>query len=109
MPRPTGIPKTGGRKKGIPNKISVATRERIQREADPIGFLIDVANGKAIKAAFPSKDDGTKTGTVQIYPTLDQRIEAAQYLGKKLMPDLKAIEMSGELGVKHEDWVKTLK
>jgi hypothetical protein len=28
----------GGRQKGTPNKVNVATRERIMREADPIAF-----------------------------------------------------------------------
>lgn len=40
MPRPRGLPKTGGRKKGTPNRASAVTRERIESEADPIGFLV---------------------------------------------------------------------
>jgi hypothetical protein len=34
--RPKGLPRTGGRIKGVPNKVTVAVRERIEREADPI-------------------------------------------------------------------------
>lgn len=39
-----------GRKKGAPNKgkANTATRERIEREADPIGFLVDMVKGKRL-------------------------------------------------------------
>ena len=75
----------GGRKKGVPNKVNAATRERIERECDPIGFLMDIVNGNEIEAA-PNKD----TGEVELLrPTVDQRINAAQTLARKLVPDAK--------------------
>jgi|SRR5579863_7378716 len=107
MARPRGLPKTGGRKKGVANKINVATRERIMQEADPIGLLISVVNGESVKTA--TLDDNGRTIEAEVLPTLDQRLDAAQFLAKKLLPDLKAIEMSGNLGIKHEDWLKKLK
>ncbi len=39
MPKTT---KTGGRTKGTPNKVTQAARERIERDGDPIGFLLDI-------------------------------------------------------------------
>ena len=93
--RPKGRPKTGGRAKGTANKISVATRERIEKEADPIGFLIYVVQGRLMKSA-PMKD---YSETVDVYPTLDQRISAAQALARKIVPDMKAVEHSGKAAV----------
>ena len=78
MPRPRGLPKTGGRKKGTPNHTSVATRERIEMEADPIGFLCRVSRGDAIDGAVP---------------TLDQRMGASKILAGKIVPDLRSVEM----------------
>ena len=75
----------GGRQRGTPNKVNAATRERIEKEADPIGFLCRIANGEEIEAAF-TKD----TREVElIRPTLDQRMMAAQTLARKLVSDAK--------------------
>ena len=49
--RPKGLAKTGGRKRGVANKVTAATRERIEREADPIGLLARIVRGEAIEAA----------------------------------------------------------
>ena len=78
MPRPKGTPKTGGRAKGVPNRVNAATRDRIEQEADPIGFLIGVVCGADV--------DGEK-------PSLDQRMNAARLLAGKVLPDLRGIEM----------------
>ena len=75
--------KTGGRQAGIPNKATAATRERIEREADPIGFLCRVANGEEIEAA-PERESGA---LAKVRPTLDQRLSAAQTLARKIQPD----------------------
>ena len=77
--------KTGGRKKGTPNKMNAAMRQRIEDGCDPIGVLIDVANGEEIEAA-PTKDATEKE---LIRPTVDQRMAAAQSLARKLVPDAK--------------------
>jgi hypothetical protein len=72
----------GGRAKGTPNKVNLATRDRIMREADPLAFLISVSNGQAIKVG-PPESDGEE------YPSLDQRIHVAVTLARKVIPDLK--------------------
>ena len=90
--RPRGTPKTGGRKKGTPNSDRSATVERIQREADPIGFLCKVCNGDRMQAA---PEPGAKKREWW-YPTADQRITAGQSLAQKIMPNMKAVQHSGE-------------
>ena len=78
MPRPKGTPKTGGRQKGTPNRVNAASRDRIEQEADPIGFLIRIVRGEALEDEKPS---------------LDQRMNAARLLAGKVLPDLRGIEM----------------
>ena len=78
MPRPRGFPKSGGRKKGTPNRANAATRERIENEADPIGFLCRVNRGDDVDGAIP---------------TLEQRMNAAKILAGKVVPDLRSVEM----------------
>jgi hypothetical protein len=79
----------GGRKPGVPNKVNVATRERIAREADPIGFFIRVAKGDGIEAALDVLEENKRTERVLIHPTLDQRIHAQGMLLRKILPDAK--------------------
>src|SRR5882672_8588233 len=68
----------GGRAKGTPNKVNLATRDRINKEGDPLGVLLAVCNGKAVTV-----------GDVEITPTLDQVLRASETLAKKVIPDLK--------------------
>ncbi len=75
----------GGRQAGVPNKVNAATRERIEKDADPIGLLCRIANGEPIEAS-PTKD-GEEAQTLR--PTLDQRMSAAQTLARKVQPDAK--------------------
>lgn len=79
-----------GRPKGTPNKATADVRARIETHADPVGFLIDVAAGKPLKAAIPGAGDLGQRETVDIYPTLDQRMHAHGLLVKKLVPDAKS-------------------
>jgi hypothetical protein len=65
--------KTGGRTIGTPNKATALIRQRID-EADPIAFLITVANGDRV---------GGET------PTIAERCRAAEWLGRKVVPDAK--------------------
>ena len=74
--------RTGGRQKGTPNKASVATWDRIESEADPIGFLARVMNGQPIEAS-PSKQG---EDSVQVFPMLDQRLTAASQLSRWMPP-----------------------
>ena len=83
-------PKPGpGRPPGSPNKVNMVTRERIEREADPVGFFIRLASGEAIEAAVPIGPDRDHTEKVKIYPTLEQRSQAQRVLINKLLPDAK--------------------
>lgn len=75
----------GGRAKGTPNKVTAATRDRIEREADPIGFLAKVAAGQQIEAAT----EGGSDRKTKIYPTAEQRMHAAGILARKVVPDAK--------------------
>ena len=92
--RPKGLPKTGGRKKGTPNRTRVQILERINEKADPIGFLILVSRGLQFEAATEA---GAATKK-KMYPTPDQRIDAAKILARKVLPDLKSTELTGDLG-----------
>lgn len=75
--------KYGGRKKGTPNKATAAVRERIEIEADPVGFMTRIVNGEEI--------DGE-------VPTLDQRAHAARWLGAKVAPDAKGAPVRFDVG-----------
>ena len=92
--RPPGHPRTGGRKKGQPNKDRAATVERIMREADPIGFLCKVARGDRMSAGAEPNAKKKKWW----FPSGDQRISAAVTLARKVLPDQKAIESTGPQG-----------
>jgi hypothetical protein len=82
--------KSGGRAKGTPNKVNQAARLRISQEADPVGFFIRIANGEPFKAALPLPDETKRTALVEIYPTLDQRMQAHRFLLNKQIPDAKS-------------------
>ena len=92
--RPKGIPKTGGRKKGTPNRTHVMTADQIAKIADPLAFLCQVVRGCRMTAA-PQPGE-KKRGWA--YPTLDQRITAATTLARKVLPDQRAVEHSGPMG-----------
>ena len=94
--RPKGLGKVpgSGRARGTPNRSTVQTRERIKELADPIAFLSDVMAGKRMVAAGET-GDMKKTWC---YPTLAQRVQAGETLLRKLLPDLKATELSGPDG-----------
>ncbi len=91
--RPPGYAKTGGRRKGTPNRTRVQVLERINQQADPIGFLIRLARGLQFEAAADVGD----TKKVKMYPTLDQQKDAVKILAAKVMPDLKATHLTGDL------------
>jgi hypothetical protein len=75
-------------RKGVPNKANAATRKRIEESGDPVGFLINIMNGNPV----PKLDaDGNIVGYDK--PNIDHRVTAAKELLKKLVPDLKAVEV----------------
>ena len=79
MAAPIGHQKWGGRRAGTPNKVNIEIRSRIEVEADPVGFLIKVVKGRKVRGE---------------YPTTDQRMRAAEKLLGKIVPEVKAIELS---------------
>lgn len=97
MSHPRGAPKTpgSGRKKGTPNKVTGALRERIEREADPIGLLIDVVKGKRFKAAVAA---GGGRKQAYVYPSIAQRKWAAHKLANKILPDVRAVKLGDQEG-----------
>ncbi|HET7207956.1 MAG TPA: hypothetical protein VFI95_15375 [Terriglobales bacterium] len=45
--RPLGLPKTGGRKKGTPNKATAAIAEKLDGlRCDPIAIIVEIAQNK---------------------------------------------------------------
>ena len=92
--RRKGTRKTGGRKKGVPNKISRDVKETILKRGKPLELLCDVARGVKIRVgpqAGPEKPEYQ-------YPSLQERIAAAKTLLSKIVPDLKSQELSGPDG-----------
>jgi len=69
----------------------VATQERINRRADPLGFWCDVSNGKPVRVA------GRGKGAIMHQPTPEQVFEAKRLLLRKIMPDLRAVEGAVEV------------
>ena len=64
-------------------ELHATLRERIQAEADPIGFLTRVVKGEEIGGEVPN---------------LAMRADIALKLTGKILPDMKALELSGEVG-----------
>jgi hypothetical protein len=91
--RPKGLPKTGGRRKGV-NRHAPELRAFIDQRGRPLEFLAAIAAGRKLTAADPA--DPTKT--TRLYPSLEARAAAARSLLNKLLPDLKATELTGADG-----------
>ena len=70
------------------------TRDYVIKEGAPLAFLCGVVRGKRFTAAA-EQGDGKRT---HVFPTMDQRIRAAEVLSRKCLPDLKATELTGKDG-----------
>ena len=92
--RPKGQPRTGGRQRGTPNRKNQATRDYIIKEGAPIQFLCGVVRGRRFTAAA-QLGDGKR---VHVFPTMDQRLRAAEVLARKVTADLKSQELTGKDG-----------
>ncbi len=94
--RPKGLGKVpgSGRKKGTPNRHTTKMREYIAKHSGDITFLCQVAAGRRFYAADPENPNKR----IYLYPTGDQRLQAAQILARKHVPDMKAVEMTSEGG-----------
>lgn len=66
-------------------QLHTSLRDRIQAEADPIGFLTKVVQGAEINGEVPS---------------LSLRTEIALKLTGKILPDMRAIDVTGMEGAK---------
>jgi hypothetical protein len=86
---PKGV-RLGGRQKGTPNKINLATREEITRLADPVGFFTKLANGEAVEIRREVEGQPGQYETVEHYPTFDQRFKAQSELFRVTMPAAKS-------------------
>ena len=89
--RPPGLPKTGGRKPGTANQLPTELRQFINQRGRPLDLLAAIAAGRQVTAADPD-NPGRK---IKVYPTLRERTTAAQTLLNKLLPDLRATELTG--------------
>ena len=92
--RPKGYPRSGGRARGTPNKKNQVTRDYVIKQGAPLAFLCRVVRGKRFTAAAQLGDNKR----TYIYPTLDQSLRAAEILSRKVLPDLKATEVTGKDG-----------
>ncbi len=70
------------------------SRDYVIREGAPLAFLCSVVRGKRFTAAA-EPGDGKR---VHVFPSLDQRLRAAEILSRKVLPDLKATELTGKDG-----------
>lgn len=86
-----------GRKPQSLDKLTKDFRDKIET-ASIIDFLNDVAMGREVDARVGSvlgkDDDDFYEGKVK--PTIEQRLKASEVLLKKAIPDLKAVELSGQ-------------
>ena len=92
--RPKGYPRSGGRARGTPNRKNQITRDYVIKEGAPLAFLCGVVRGKRFTAAAEPGDKKR----VHVFPSLDQRLRAAEILSRKVLPDLKSTELTGKDG-----------
>ena len=74
-----------------------ATINWIMGQADPVGFLAAVMQGKEIFPVYAKDEEGiaTKAGNISADPEL--RVMAAKTLLGKCIPDLKAVEVTAQI------------
>ena len=96
--RPQGRPKGlgrvpgSGRKKGTANKVTQDVRDYIMDKGKPLELLFKICAGNLIKVG--DADGGSK----KVYPSLADRATAARVLLAKVLPDMKATEITGADG-----------
>tara|TARA_R110000824_G_scaffold249398_3_gene438377 strand:- start:832 stop:1443 length:612 start_codon:yes stop_codon:yes gene_type:complete len=74
-----------------------ATINWIMGQADPVGFLAAVMQGKEIFAVYSKDSDGVATPAGKIAADPDLRVMAAKTLLGKCIPDLKAVEVTAQI------------
>jgi hypothetical protein len=69
MPRPTGLPKSGGRRKGTPNRASAAREAAIQASGlSPLDFMLGVMRDEANDIAL--RLDAARVAAPYVHPRL---------------------------------------
>lgn len=93
--RPKGLGRVpgSGRKPGTPNKINADLKELILTKGRPVEFLISVVRGVKMRVGPPAGP-----GAEYVYPSPEMRFAAARELLDKIMPDLRATELTGADG-----------
>ena len=81
--RPKGLGRVpgSGRQRGTPNRTTAELRQQITA-ARPVEFLIKVAEGRRVRIG-PQAGPGE---AAYAYPSLEQRLRAAELLMKKILP-----------------------
>lgn len=87
--RKPGTPKTGGRKKGVPNKVNAEFRETVRR------LLEENSENVSRWLALVAEGDGTDTGKPDPAKALDLLAKLAEFAA----PKLGRIEHTGELAI----------
>jgi hypothetical protein len=92
--RPKGFGKVpgSGRKAGTPNKLTLDVRTYIMEKGKPLELLFKISCGQKVKVG--DVDGNSKL----IYPSLTDRASAARALLSKVLPDIKATEITGADG-----------
>ncbi len=94
--RKPGSPRVpgSGRQRGTPNAVTRDVRELIIAHYRPIEFLGRVLLGQRIRVGPLAGVDKP----IFIYPSLQQRMDAAKILAAKSVPDLRSAELTGAEG-----------
>lgn len=86
--KPKGSPKTGGRRKGTPNRDNLSARLRVVQEADPIGRLIEAATKGCVRI-----------GEQEIALDVDQYLGVLRELRRVAVADAKSTAVRLDLPV----------
>lgn len=92
--RPKGLPKTGGRTKGVRNWTNDAIREELLERSQVIEVLADLIAGKQW---LVGTEHGPGKATWRV-PSGKERIAAIGLLADKILPSLKSSEITGKDG-----------
>jgi len=98
--RKPGTEKTGGRQKGVPNKITKDVRETILKRGKPLELLADICRGRKVRIG-PQGGPGEPEYR---YPTFNERMRAAETLLPYIAPKMANLQVTGEDGgpIEHE-------
>jgi hypothetical protein len=88
--RPKGLSKTGGRQKGVKNWTGDEMRNALLDKSDAVEVLADICAGRELLCSGPTGKE------IWRRPTLPERLQAAQTILRKILPDLAATELKGE-------------